>query len=192
MGKKLFFGVFLSLVLASAAFAFIAFPSQPKEDYSNSVPIQYNSQVCIYKNGGLVSCDHNLLYNSGKNMTRDALFNGGAGKVINISLCNATAGCGTPASTSDEGYTGFNSCGLSAGEGTATINKVSPGNWSIQKTFTSSCDGLSTNATRLGNATMNQSGVGLLVDGLFAGNTFTLVNMNNADQLTVNWTIWIS
>jgi hypothetical protein len=186
--------ILTAIILSIGLFAIMgaAYFYSPVLDNSNNAPITYHSQVCIYKNNELVQCDHNLLYDAGKNLTRDALSLGGVGKVINISLCNGTAGCGTPVATASEGYTGFNSCGLAAGEGTLAVNRNSPGNWSVAKTFTSSCDNIVTNSTRLGNATMNQSGVGLPVDGLFAANTFSTVNLQNTDTLTVNWTIWIA
>ena len=157
-------------------------------DQSNSAQsdlLNYHGNVCVYKNGQLIECSHNLLYSNGKNLTRDIL-GGGAnmGAILNISLCNGsgTTGCGTPVAAATEGFNLYNNCGLSATNGAYTANTVGDGNWSVAKTFTASCDSLLVNATRLSNAT----------GSVFAGNTFTLVTLQTNDQLTINWTLTVS
>lgn len=125
--------------------------------------------------------DHNVLYGSGMNGTRDTLKGGPVFNVTTIGLCNATAGCGTPVKAANEAYNEYANCGLAIANGTATDYGIE-GNWTISNTFTSTCDAQITNLTRL-----------KAVDGTnFAGNTFTLVTLQTNDQLTINWSIGIS
>lgn len=150
---------------------------------SQSSSLNYKGYVCVYKNGELVECNHNILFNNGRNMTRDILGNGGLGVPIqNISLCNATAGCDTPVAAASEAFTAYVGCGLGSLTGTYSALNNAPGNWSLVKTFTSSCDNVIMNSTRLTNST----------GGIFAGNTFSLVTLQTNDQITVNWTLMIT
>ena len=148
---------------------------------SSNVDLSYKADVCVYKNGELQSCNHNVLYNSGKNSTRDALAFRNAGNFTNLTVCNASAGCGG-FDTSLDNYTAYNNCGLQGVAGLVTLNPTVTGNWSITNTFTSSCDSLSVNATKLTNTT----------GGVLAGNSFTTVTLQTNDQLTINWTLGIS
>ena len=56
------------------------------------------------------------------------------------------------------------------------------GNWSIYNEFTSTCDNVVTNVTRLRNTNGDD----------FAGNTFTLVTLQTDDLLLINWTLSVS
>ena len=138
--------------------------------------------VCIYKNGELVNCSHNLLYNAGRNMTRDMPGVGG-GSILNISLLNASAAATIIEPNGNESFTAYTSCGLNAsGFGTYATLQNAPGNWTVTKTFTSLCDNVNTTAARLVNATGT----------IFAGSSFTLVTLQTNDQLTINWTLMVS
>mgnify|MGYP001608619042 FL=1 len=129
---------------------------------------------------------HNLLYDSGKNLTRDLLGAGATGAVLNISLCNASAGCGAPVAGASEAFNTITQCGIFNQQGSYT--SLSPiGNWTVTKTFTynSTCNGVSTtiNASRIGNLTMTN----------FAGANFTTVTLSNTnDQITINWSFGVS
>lgn len=149
---------------------------------SDSSVLHYKGYVCVYKNGEVVSCDHNLLYDNGKNLTRNALGTGVVGAILNISLCNATAGCAGPVAAASETFNTYVNCGLNSNAGTYAVLNNAPGNWSVSKTFTSTCDSIEVNSTRLSNQT----------GSVFAGNTFTLVTLQTNDQLTINWTLMIS
>ena len=72
--------------------------------------------------------------------------------------------------------------GLDRTQGTYGDNGV--GNWSIWTTFTATADDLLTNKTGIFNA----SAVGTL----FAENTFTLATLQSSDQITINWTIFVT
>ena len=126
-------------------------------------------------------CDHNILFNAGQNITRDALFRVAQKVVQNISICNSSigAGCGVPNAGGSEGYTAFTGCGLASKIGTVGINDVSAGNISIFTTFTSTCDNIFSNSTRLTNETGT----------IFLGANFGGVSINNTDQITINITI---
>ena len=149
---------------------------------SQSSSLNYQGSVCVYKNGNLVDCSHNLLYNNGQNITRDLLGVGSNSPILNITLCNASAGCAAPVAGGSEAFTNFTGCGLTSAQGTYSALTNAPGNWSVVKTFTSTCDSITTNSTRLTNVT----------GGIFAGNTFSLVTLQTNDQLTINWTLMVS
>lgn len=124
-----------------------------------------------------------VLFNTGANATRDALGQGTtAGPFTNITLCNASAGCGTPLADASETWNAITDCGLANIEGTYTTVTTSAGNWSISHQFTASCDDVVTNVTRL----QNVSGTN------FAGSNFTSVTLQTNDQLTINWSIWVT
>ena len=146
--------------------------------------ILYHSEVCVYKNNELVDCGSNVLYNTGKNLTRMYLGDsGGTGDEIDrIALCNATtSACGTPVAAKSEAYTAIAACGLSEQSG-AFANKTTDGNWTISYVFTSTCDNVLTNSTRLRNTAGED----------FAGNSFSLVTLQTNDQINVTWTIWVT
>lgn len=153
----------------------------------DATTIHYKANVCVTHadpNGNVLSseCDHNVLYTTGKNLIRTYLGDtgGGTDEVDQISLCNATAGCGTPVAGKTEDFTAYAGCGLE--EATGTYGALGDGNWSIYTTFTATCDDLLVNATRLGNTNNDD----------FAGNSFSLVTLQTNDQLTINWTISVS
>ncbi len=146
--------------------------------------IAYGSNVCVTHSRGdkilMNECDSNLLYNNGKDIIKAILGTGAnMGAIANISLCNASASCGTPVAAGSEGFTAYTNCGLPSKIG--TYGSLNTGNWSMYNTFTSTCDNVNSTSTRLTNVT----------GGIFAGNTFTLVTLQTNDQLTINWTIWV-
>lgn len=152
----------------------------------NSQGIDYEGSVCVTHTNAdgeilMHECDHNVLFNTGKELVETAIGTGTADACDWIELCNATAGCGTPTADSSEDYTAYGAiCGLDKVAGTVTSNGV--GNWSVYNTFTSTCDSIVTNVTHLLND----------ADDEFAGNSFTLVTLQTNDQLTINWTVSVS
>lgn len=153
--------------------------------------IEYHSMVCkqITRANGAIEnseCSHNQLFNLGANATRDILGAGSSyGAMSNISLCNSTAGasvgCAAPTAAASEAFNVAIGCGLDPAAGSYSTNPT-VGNWTISKTFTSSCNAQTLNVTRIGNAT-----------AYFAGNSFsTPVTLQANDQITVNWTIWVA
>lgn len=184
--KKILFGLVPLLVLSILGVFAFSFMSPSSTSSNNEV--QYGSNVCTHvtRVDGTVEqlgCSHNLVVDAGLNAIRDQL--GGQadfGAFDYIALCNATAGCtGTDASdtTLDNEFT---SAGLTRAQG--TYGQLGTGNWSIYKTFTATVNALETNQTGI----FNQSTGGTLL----AENTFTLVTLQNNDQLTVNWTITVT
>ena len=146
--------------------------------------LSYGSAVYIYKNGELISQSENLLFTGGNETVETALTGGTIGTVQNITLCDASTGCGEPLiGDGSETWNEYTDCGLSGALG--TITDQGTGNFSVANTFTSTCDGKIVNVTRISNATAS-AGV------YFAGNNFTSVTLQTADQLTVTWYIWIS
>ena len=166
----------IGLILANFSPALFISP-----DISNDV--HYEGSVCVYKNGELVECNHNLLYNIGKAGIESCLGTAVCpAPFLNISLCNSTAtssGCQTPIADASETFTEYTECGLGNFEG--AYASIADGNWTVTNTFTSTCDAQSMNVTRLQNST----------GGNLAGNTFTEVTLQNADTLTINWSIGI-
>jgi len=173
--------ILIGIMLMAFAIGYII-PNKNIGSSTQSTSLNYQGQVCVYKNGELVDCSHNLLYDNGKNITRDILGVGSNAPILNISLCNATAGCAVPAAAGSEAFNTYTNCGLTSVQGTYATLQNAPGNWSVARTFTSTCDGITTNSTRLANVT----------GGIFAGNTFTLVTLQNTDQLTINWTLMVT
>jgi hypothetical protein len=179
-GQKIFGFIAVALIALSLGYIIAL---EPQTSSTSSDTFQYDGYVCVSKNGELIECSHNLLYNNGMNITRNLLGVGGNyGGVLNISLCNATAGCGTPVVGATETFNTYVNCGLHSQQGTYAVLQNAPGNWSVSKTFTSSCNSIEVNSTRLANET----------GSLFASNTFTLVTLQTNDQLTINWTLMVS
>lgn len=177
----------LGVVLAVSSSFMDLSPSTNTITQTESQYIRGN--VCVYKNewnkitntyGGqeLVGCDHNVVYSAGLNMTRDCLGSGACGAITTIALCNASGPCGTPVAAQSESFTEYTNCGLSAGAGTYAV--LTPnGNWSVFRTFTSTCNAVNTTSAKLRNATNSN----------FSSNTFTVVTLQNNDQITLNWTL---
>ena len=122
-------------------------------------------------------CDNNVITNDGLNHIKYLIGSGvSSGAVDYIALGNGTAPTTSSTNLSEE----ITNCGLSRSQGTYLSNGV--GNWSIYKTFTSTCNNVVVNTTALFNAT--SGGI------IFAGDNFTDVNMQNGYQIQIYWTIW--
>jgi hypothetical protein len=175
-----------------------AFSNYVKSTEQNVAKFIYKSDVCISTTGDfegrktspfqgefeIVECGNNpnLVTNAGLNAIRDTIGQGTNFSAFeSIGLCNATAGCGSPAAGDTTLENEFTSCGLSRAAG--TYGTLGTGNWSIFNTFTATCDNRITNKTGIFNHTSSGT--------LFAENTFTLVTLQTNDQLTVNWTIQV-
>lgn len=178
----------VSLLLVISLFVVLSIynlPVNPIDTSGTSQGINYESQVCIFKNDELIQCNHNVLFNNGAEAIEQDLGNGVInGPFKNISLCNSTTAagvnCGTVTAGQTEAYNLFSAGGLIQGAGTYFSN--GNGNWTISKTFTATANSLTTNVTKLSNIT----GYNL------SGNSFTAVSLNIDDQITINWTIWIT
>lgn len=182
MNKRnyLFFAIPLLLAFVFA-FSVVNF-NTPIED--NPLSIKYNSNVCVYKNNELLGeCYSNLVTTAGLNAIKDGLGQGSLPAAYDyVALCNATAGCTDPAAGDTALDNEYAAGGLSRAQGTYSSN--GNGNWTISKTFTATADSLVTNMTGLFNA--SSSGT------MLAENNFTSVTLQTNDQLTINWTIWVS
>lgn len=183
--------IILSLVplFVFALLGVFAFSMMPSSSTSSGDGIMYNSNVCtsvLRASDGTqesLGCSHNLVTDAGLNAVRDILGQGTQfGAFDYIGLCNATAACAAPAAGDTTLENEFGSAGLSRAQG--TYGTLGTGNWSIYKTFTATADSLETNKTGI----FNQSSGGTLL----AENTFTLVTLQTNDQLTVNWTIYVT
>ena len=74
MEKKVLIPVLAIAFVALFALAFVAMPQNPSDD-DNGISIAYHSNVCkqvIRADGSTEDpeCDHNLLYNSGKDLIK--------------------------------------------------------------------------------------------------------------------------
>jgi hypothetical protein len=192
----------IKYLLVLPIFAFLLFSifgvysivAVPTIQDSSANPLSYNSNVCVYvtRADGTredLGCDHNQVYNSGLNATRDSLAYGVNHTFNAIVLCNSTQGssvygnCGTPSEAQSEGFNTYTNCGLSEANGTVANNGA--GNYSVWNTFTASagCGTITTNVTKL----KDRAGTEINL----SGNTFTIVSLTNPDTITVNWTVWI-
>jgi hypothetical protein len=157
---------------------YLEFTTMPTVETNYHSLLGYNSDVCVYKNGDLVGCDHNVITNNGKDLVKFSLGRGDRPIVNHLAIGNTSA----PAagSTSHPGI--LSVCGMTSADGTYWSEGT--GNWTIGYTWTSSCNSLNVNTTGLYNDTSAGT--------YFAGTTFTSTTLNNNDQLTVNYTIWIA
>jgi len=126
----------------------------------------------------IVGKPHNTLYNDGMDMTYNCLSSGSCDAITNITLCNTT--CATPVAAGTEDYIEHDTCGLTSAIGTV-YEQAGNGNWTVENTFTSTCDDVVTNVTRLQNTSTK-----------FAGVAFTSVTLQTDDQLNINWSIKVS
>jgi len=163
----------------------------PTSSSNADASINYHSNVCKYvtrANGEVeeIGCNSNVLFDTGAELIEQYMGAGsGGGDAADwIGLCNATAGCGTPTAGAAEAYNVLDAGCLDAATNpvVGTYASNGNGNWSVSKTFTATCDNLETNVTRLYTDD----------DDEFAGNSFSLVTLQTDDQLTINWTIWVS
>ena len=168
------------VLLVVAIFAVTAVPGIQMA--SQVQGLNYMSDVCIYKNNDLVGCSHNVLYDTGAELIEQHLGNEAAADATDwIELCNATtSACETPTAGKAEAYDEITQCGLQAQQG--TYASIGNGNWTVSAVFTSTCDNVLTNVTRL----RNNAGDDL------AGNDFSLVTLQSSDIINVTWTIWVT
>lgn len=173
--------IFLALIVGLFTFTL---SNNPSSQNSFSQGINYESEVCIFKNNNLVECKHNVLYTDGGEAIKENIGNGvDNGPFLNISLCNSsTAGvsCGGVTAGQSESYNLFSAGGLTQKEGTYFSN--GNGNWTVSATFTATASSLTTNVTKLSNRTGSN----------LSGASFTAVTLNTDDQITINWTLWVT
>jgi len=148
--------------------------------------VEYDSAVCIYKNGELLQCKHNLLTTVGKNLTVSRMI-GGAGAAVNhIAVSNGTDP--NVSSTVLEHEIGSaNGCpGLNRTQDTTVVN-IGDGNWSYSVKFTSDC-AAKVNTTGLFNNTATGG------QALFAAASFesTAVTLQSSDELNITWYIFVT
>ena len=184
---KYFLIPLFAIFLVIGAFAFGYSMNNPSSNIVENT-IEYHSMVCkqVTRADGTIEpkeCSPNLLYDTGKEAIEDYLADGSGGNDAFdwIQLCNASKGCQDAIADKTEDYNAATGCGTNAAAGSVTDNGGN-GNWSVGYEFTSTCDDVSTNATRLRNDD----------DDDLAGNSYTIVNLQTNDKLLVNWTVWVS
>jgi len=139
----------------------------------------YHSNVCVYKNGELISCSPNVLTNAGKELIEAYLSQGGTlGAVKYIAVGNGTAPSASSTSLDNE----ITDCGLARAAG--TYSNVGTGNWSFSYTWTCTCDGVTVNTTGIFNASSGGT--------MLAGNSFNPSTLYTNDELTVTWRLWVT
>jgi hypothetical protein len=131
-------------------------------------------------------CNHNQFPMSGRNMTRDYLGAGASLSAINV----VAAGNVTTSQAATENWLNgeYAACGLTkaAGTGPTGVSGADAnGNWSITKTFTSTCDSVVVNGTAL----MNGTGAG---NYTFAMANFTSATLQTNDQINITWFVWVT
>lgn len=135
--------------------------------------------VCNEQTKG-AECIHNVIAGGGKNATRAYLSLGGTVAPFSyFALSNISAIQAGDYNMTQE----TTATGLTRAIATVITN-TGTGNWSLVKTWTAGAQALLINAT----AIFNQSAMGPAL----AGGTFTQVNLESGDTLTVNYTLWIA
>jgi len=182
MDKKKVLGFFVLICIGMLLGFGVSNISAPSSDDSIQQGINYKGYVTVHKNGELVHEGSNTLYETGMEAIEDYLADGsGGGDAFDwIQLCNATDGCGVPQADKSEAFDALVGCGMDAVAGSVGDNGV--GNWSVWATFTSTCDDIETNMTRLRNDD----------DDDLAGLHFPLVSLQESDVLQINWTVSVS
>jgi len=176
----------LALVAAIPIFLiFIVYPpvQQPiNKSIISKSPLEYKATVCIYKNGELIECKTNTLTDIGKEFIEDQLLNPQTENVTKyITLSNVTGDC---TSTATKLANEFTYGGL--GKAECTITDTGIGSWNCSHTFTATDYMESVQVAGLNwNATAEQP-------DMFSCATFTSVNLENGDKLTIVWSISIS
>ena len=175
--KKEYIVAMAILVLAVALY--LTPVSSVIKDTSNS--IEYDSMVCIYKNGEEVQCKPNLVTNGGLNFIKDCIGQGLCGTPTNFSIIAlGNLSGGSQAATDTTLANEWTTCGLTRSPGVYT--SIGNGNWSVSKVWTATGSCL-VNTTALFNATSSGT--------MFALNNFTTVSLATNDQINVTWTIWV-
>ena len=173
----------LMLVLVAGLFIGISTIKVPGTKDNVDQGLKYTGWVCVAKNDEPATCSHNLITNQGKNAIKNALTNGSTGLAINITVSNMTAAVATDTALPGYAAVCFADSAMCGTNGTVGSNGV--GNWSVWKTFTA------TNAM-----TYNTTGLDITEAAgaatLFAGNTYTAVALQPNDQLSINWTIYVT
>jgi hypothetical protein len=169
--------------------------NSPSSSTLSSIATEHGGIACVQvtRADGTVepeSCSHNVFTAVGRNMTRDYL---GAGtslsaiNVIAISQLNESTDVDTTTLPGE-----WTLCGLTkiAGTGPTPINNAiggasTSGNWSVTKTFTSTCDNMLVNGTAL----MNGTAAG---NKTFAIANFTSATLQTNDQINVTWFVYVA
>ena len=176
MKKELMFSLVISVVLVLATIPFIH--SNNNSVNSDVLSPVYHSRVCVSVNGNLIGCNHNTVVNTGLNMIKTSLKDGTTNQLNKLALGNGTA-----PTTSD---TALPTLITTNGLAMATIDGSEDngvGNWSVWKTWTA------TGTQEVKTAGLYKS------DGstFFGGSAFTTATTLQAnDQITVNYTIWVT
>jgi hypothetical protein len=143
---------------------------------------KYHATVCVWKNGELIGCQHNLLTTIGANFTQQQLINPqSVNKTAWITLSTVAGDCSASATKLANELTGY---GL--GKAQCTLTSVNASSWSCEKQFTAS--GSVSNVQVAGYNWNSTAGA----NDLFACATFTAVNLEANDQLTIRWNVTIS
>jgi len=125
-------------------------------------------------------CKHNTLTN-GAEIIEDYLSTSAGGTFTYLALSNDSTDFPT---AGDTNFTTELSGGLARAE--ATLYDMGTGNWSLVKTWTA--DGTFKNVNTTG--IFNNSAPGLIA--YLAGGTFSSVDLESGDTLTINYTLWVS
>ena len=171
-------GVLLVLTLVISGFLGFAKPPQPKAiTVKQGLQPFYHSNVCVSVNGKLIGCNHNIIVNDGLNMIKTSLKDGTVNQLNQLALGDGADPTAT--STALPGIITTNGCDIGTIDGSKD-NGV--GNFSVWKTWTAT-------ATQ----TINSTGL-YRSDGtsFFGGSTFTETTLQANDQITTNYTIWVT
>lgn len=144
--------------------------------------LKWTGTVGIYKNGEPVYSGHNLFTNLGKEWVKQSINGTGPGTNQNATWI-ALSTNGAPVLATDKVLTGeISTNGLTRAYG--TYEEIGTGQFNITKTFTATGSFTSVNQSSLN---WNASGASMI-----AALNFTSVNLENNDNLTIEWGITLS
>lgn len=176
----------LVLLAICAAFVGGAAMSTPFANTGVGDGIVYHSKICACKNSDICNdeitiCNHNTLTNGSEMIERYLFANDGGGNFTYLALSNGSADY---PSSGDHNFSVELTGGLARAE--AAFYSWGQGNWSLTYTWTADAEFLSVNTTGI----FNNSNTGL--PQYFAGGTFTPVNLESSDTLTINYSVWVA
>ena len=178
MWKPVVFGLLVSVVTLAVVASL-----QPSDVVGMGESPKYRAVVCVYKNGELIDCNHNLVTDIGKEFVEDKLTNASTAGVLQyISLSNSSQNPDVAWTVLPDEIT---TAGLSRAQ--CTLTDLGTGKWSCEYTFTAT-DSISN--VRLAGYNWNETAGS--DNKLFAASNFTSVNLEANDQLKIVWNVTIS
>jgi len=152
-----------------------------ESEVTSADSIDYSADVCVWKNGELLSCSHNVLTTAGKNLIKTILGDSGSGGPVKyIALSDNSTH--TPSASDTSLVNEITSGGLERAAG--TYASIGDGKWNITHEFTATSDFTGVRLAGL----FNQATGGTML----AENSFSSCNLVSGDKIKIVWNLTVS